>query len=223
MRSEGLIMNTQDKSNLDKTSQGIEAPNAQSSRSAGGIYEIRIRGQLNSSWSEYLEGMEMRLLDNGEMILFGPIVDQAALMGILTKLYRLNLTILSFNHSKKRNEEKMNTQTINRYFESIAWGALFVWWGILELVKGLPNGVGAIGIGLILLGLNVARALNRIPTSGFTTFLGLLALVWGGLELASVTIGLPFEISVLPVLLIVIGMFTLVRELTGNMSQKQQA
>ena len=117
----------------------------------------------------------------------------------------------------------MNTQTINRYFESIAWGALFVWWGILELVKGLPNGVGAIGIGLILVGLNIARALNRIPTSGFTTFLGLLALVWGGLELASVTIGLPFEISVLPVLLIVIGMFTLVRELTGNKSQKQQA
>jgi len=117
----------------------------------------------------------------------------------------------------------MNTQTINRYFESIAWGALFVWWGILELVKGLPNGVGAIGIGLILIGLNVARALNRIPTSGFTTFLGLLALVWGGLELARVTIGLPFEISGLPVLLIVIGMFTLVRELTGNKGQKQQA
>ena len=95
-------MNTQDKSNLDKTSQGIEAPNAQSPRSAGGIYEIRIRGDLNSSWSEYLEGLEMRMLDNGEMILFGPIVDQAALMGILTKLYRLNLTILSFNQMKKK-------------------------------------------------------------------------------------------------------------------------
>ena len=117
----------------------------------------------------------------------------------------------------------MNTQTINRYFESIAWGALFVWWGILELVKGLPNGVGAIGIGLILIGLNVARALNRIPTSGFTTFIGLLALVWGGLELARVTLGLPFEISAFPILLIVFGMFTLVRELSGDKSQKQQA
>jgi len=117
----------------------------------------------------------------------------------------------------------MNTQTINRYFESIAWGALFVWWGILELVKGLPNGVGAIGIGLILVGLNVARTLNRIPTSGFTTFLGLLALVWGGLELASVTLDLPFKISVFPILLIVFGIFTLGRELTGNKSQNQQA
>jgi len=95
-------MNTQDKSNLYKTPQGIEAPNAQSSRSAGELYEIHIRGHLNSSWSEYLEGLEMRMLDNGEMILFGPIVDQAALMGILTKLNRLNLTILSFNQLKKK-------------------------------------------------------------------------------------------------------------------------
>jgi hypothetical protein len=117
----------------------------------------------------------------------------------------------------------MNTQTINRYFETIGWGALFVWWGIMELVKGLPNGVGAIGIGLILIGLNIARALNRIPTSGFTTFLGILALVWGGLDLASVTLSLPFEISVFPVLLIVFGIFTLVREWAGNKSQKQQA
>ncbi len=117
----------------------------------------------------------------------------------------------------------MNTQTINRYFESMAWGALFVWWGVLELVKGFPNGVGAIGIGLILLGLNLARALNHIPTSGFTTFLGLLTLIWGGLELTQVTLGLPFEISVFPVLLIVFGIFTLGRELTGNKNQKQEA
>ncbi len=90
-------MNTQDKSNLDRTPQGILAPNALSSRSAGELYEIRIRGHLNSIWSEYLEGLNMRWLDNGEVILFGPIVDQAALMGILNKLYRLNLSLISVN------------------------------------------------------------------------------------------------------------------------------
>jgi hypothetical protein len=37
----------------------------------------------------------MKLLDNGEMVLSGTIVDQAALMGVLNKLYRLNLTLLS--------------------------------------------------------------------------------------------------------------------------------
>jgi hypothetical protein len=39
--------------------------------------------------------MEMKLLDNGEMILSGHIGDQAALMGILNKLYGLNLALLS--------------------------------------------------------------------------------------------------------------------------------
>jgi hypothetical protein len=102
MRSEGKIMNTQDKSNLDKTPQTIEAPKAQTSRSTGGPYEIRIRGHLNSNWSEYLEGLEMRWLDNGEMILSGPIVDQAALMGVLNKLNRLNLTILSIQPIEKK-------------------------------------------------------------------------------------------------------------------------
>jgi hypothetical protein len=42
-----------------------------------------------------LEGLEVKLVENGEMILFGHIGDQAALMGILNKLYGLNLTLLS--------------------------------------------------------------------------------------------------------------------------------
>lgn len=66
-----------------------------SSQPGGGFYEIRIRGHLNSQWSDWLEGLEITLLDNGEMILSGVIMDQSALMGILIKLNRLNLTLLS--------------------------------------------------------------------------------------------------------------------------------
>jgi hypothetical protein len=44
-----------------------------------------------------LEGLEVTLLDNGEMVLSGQIVDQAALLGILNKLSRLNLTLVSVN------------------------------------------------------------------------------------------------------------------------------
>jgi hypothetical protein len=61
----------------------------------GGFFEIKVRGQLDESWSDWLEGLEMKLLDNGEMILSGYIGDQAALMGTLNKLYGLNLTLLS--------------------------------------------------------------------------------------------------------------------------------
>jgi hypothetical protein len=68
---------------------------AHSSCCGGGFFEIRVRGHLDSKWSDWLEGLEVKLLDNGEMILSGVLVDQAALMGVLNKLNRLNLTLLS--------------------------------------------------------------------------------------------------------------------------------
>jgi hypothetical protein len=68
-----------------------------STGSQEGNFEILVKGQLDKSWSDWLEGLEVKVLDNGEMILFGHIGDQAALMGILNKLYRLNLTLLSVN------------------------------------------------------------------------------------------------------------------------------
>ena len=69
----------------------------------GKLYEIRVKGHLDDSWSDWLEGLEVKLFDNGEMILFGHIGDQAALLGVLNKLNRLNLTILSVNEMKKEN------------------------------------------------------------------------------------------------------------------------
>lgn len=68
-----------------------------SSSSQQGSYEILVRGQLDESWSDWLEGLEVELVDNGVMILYGHIKDQAALMGTLNKLYRLNLTLISVN------------------------------------------------------------------------------------------------------------------------------
>lgn len=69
------------------------------------IFEIRVKGQLDSRWSDWLGGLEVRLLDNGEMILFGPVIDQAALMGILNKLGRLNLTLCSLNQVDNQQKE----------------------------------------------------------------------------------------------------------------------
>ncbi len=64
-------------------------------------FEIRVRGQLGKEWTDWFEGLELRPLEDGEMILNGSIPDQAALMGILNKLHRLNLTILSLNSAKE--------------------------------------------------------------------------------------------------------------------------
>jgi hypothetical protein len=112
-----------------------------------------------------------------------------------------------------------NTRTLNRNLETVAWGAFFIWWGITELFQFLPHGTSAIGIGLIFLGLNVARRLNGIPTSGFSTTLGILALVLGGLELASSVLRLPFDIPVFAILLIVLGVILLARELLRSKNE----
>jgi hypothetical protein len=64
------------------------------------LYQIRVKGHLHSDWSDWLEGLELTLLDTGEMLLSGPLVDQAALMGVLNKLGRLNLALISVNELK---------------------------------------------------------------------------------------------------------------------------
>ena len=80
------------KDECSKTNQS-----AVSTGDQGDFFEIYVKGHLDDSWTDWLEDLEMKLLDNGEMILFGHIRDQAALMGILNRLYGLNLTLISIN------------------------------------------------------------------------------------------------------------------------------
>ena len=105
------------------------------------------------------------------------------------------------------------TQEINRNFDAIGWGALFIWWGISVLVTSLPVGTVAIGTGVILIGVNVARKLSGVLISRFSTTIGLLAFVWGVLELAVPLLHLPFELPVFAILLIVLGVIMLTHEL----------
>jgi len=108
------------------------------------------------------------------------------------------------------------TLSLNRKFEAIAWGLLFILWGVTALFDFVPGGVGIAGSGLILLGLNAVRSLRDMPTKSRTTTLGILALVWGGLELTPLLFDLPFELSdraIFAIVLIVLGGILLTREL----------
>jgi len=58
------------------------------------IYEIRLRGKLDKDWSEWFEGMTISY-DDGLTILKGKVLDQAALRGLLTKIWDLNHTVIS--------------------------------------------------------------------------------------------------------------------------------
>jgi hypothetical protein len=59
------------------------------------IYQIRIKGHLGRHWADGFEEMSITLEDNGTTLLTGPVVDQAALHGILRKIRDLGVTLLS--------------------------------------------------------------------------------------------------------------------------------
>src|SRR5438094_8217184 len=59
------------------------------------VYQIRIQGQLGREWTDWFGGLTIRLTDNGETLLTGPVVDQAALHGLLRKVRDLGVPLLS--------------------------------------------------------------------------------------------------------------------------------
>lgn len=69
------------------------------------LIEIRVKGLLTDQWRDWFENMDLSYLENGEMILTGAVPDQAALMGILNKVNRLNLTLLSVNEVSRKQEK----------------------------------------------------------------------------------------------------------------------
>jgi hypothetical protein len=74
---------------------------------------------------------------------------------------------------------------MNKNFERIAWGAFLVMLGGFMFVPEwfIKGGWWSIGVGLIFLGLNAARYFNGLRMSGFTTFLGILSVIGGVLDL----------------------------------------
>ncbi len=58
-------------------------------------YEIRIQGHLDDKWANWFEGLTITREDNGETLLIGPVVDQAALYGVLRKVRDLGMPLLS--------------------------------------------------------------------------------------------------------------------------------
>ena len=109
-----------------------------------------------------------------------------------------------------------NTRKLNPDLGTIAWGAFFILWGITEMFKSLPEGTGAIGIGIILIGLNLARLWKGQSTSGFTLTFGVLAFLLGTLQLARPYLHLSFELPIFAILLLALGLIMLGSSLRGS-------
>jgi hypothetical protein len=59
------------------------------------VYQIRITGHLGHTWTDWFEGLAITLQDNGDTLLTGPVVDQAALHGVLKKVRDLGMPLVS--------------------------------------------------------------------------------------------------------------------------------
>ena len=59
------------------------------------IYQIRLKGHLDSQWTVWFEDMTITLEDDGDTLLTGPVVDQAALHGLLKKVRDLGMPLVS--------------------------------------------------------------------------------------------------------------------------------
>lgn len=101
-------------------------------------------------------------------------------------------------------EEKM---ALNKRLETIGWGCFLIMLGGFVFVphEMVAKGFWSIGVGVIMLGLNVARYFFKIKMSGFTTFLGVISLIGGVLQL------LGMHTLKGAILLIVLGAYLIVK------------
>ena len=61
------------------------------------VYQIRIRGHLDARWTDWFDGLTITLAEGGDTLLTGPVVDQAALHGLLKKVRDSGMPLLSVN------------------------------------------------------------------------------------------------------------------------------
>ena len=59
------------------------------------VYQIRIKGHLGREWTDWFEGLTITLEEDGDTLLTGPVIDQAALHGLLKKVRDLGIPLVS--------------------------------------------------------------------------------------------------------------------------------
>ncbi len=74
------------------------------------IYQIRIKGHLGREWTDWFGGLTITLEDNGDTLLTGPVIDQAALHGLLKKVRDLGMPLISVNCARLGHEDTSDVE-----------------------------------------------------------------------------------------------------------------
>jgi hypothetical protein len=61
------------------------------------VYQIKVKGLLDGRWSDWFDGFTVTPLESGETLLAGPVADQAALHGLLSKIRDIGLPLIALN------------------------------------------------------------------------------------------------------------------------------
>ena len=75
------------------------------------VYQIRLKGHLGPQWRDWFEGLTITLEDNGDTLLSGPVIDQAALHGLLKKVRDLGLPLISVSPLEHSQAEQSDVKS----------------------------------------------------------------------------------------------------------------
>lgn len=76
-------------------------------------YELRVQGHLDDRWSDWLGSLAVRRQDDGTTVLTGPIVDQAGLHGVITRIRDLGLPLVSVQRLGPGSERSLPEDDLN--------------------------------------------------------------------------------------------------------------
>jgi hypothetical protein len=76
------------------------------------IYQIRIKGHLGQQWTDWFAGLTIKLEENGDTVLTGPVVDQPALHGLLKRVRDLGMPLLTVNRLKSDHVDTVDIESL---------------------------------------------------------------------------------------------------------------